>query len=128
MARGCARLASKYLAPGTILKDQVYERGYHTERHKHLLADDEYFWARAEAQVQLYFAPEERSRRIFEYGCGIGQGIAKLPNASGWDVSGEAREACRSRGLTVFEKLDDVPRAQWDIVFCRHVLEHIEHP
>lgn len=108
--------------------DKYYDRGYHTERHKYLLTDDEYFWARAEASARLYFTPAEQELRIFEYGCGIGQGIAKLRNAMGWDVSGEARDACRARNVPVLERIGDVPRNSWDIVFCRHALEHMEHP
>jgi SAM-dependent methyltransferase len=109
-------------------KDPIYDTGYHAQRHAHLIAEEEYFWARAEASARLYFSYGERSKRIFEYGCGIGQGIASLPNASGWDVSTEAREHCRRRNLTVYDNIDMVPRKAWDIVFCRHVLEHLENP
>ncbi len=92
------------------------------------MSEDEYFWARAEASARLYFSSEERSKRIFEYGCGIGQGIAALPHASGWDVSSEAREFCLRRNLKVYENIDMVPKKAWDIVLCRHVLEHLENP
>ncbi|MCX5636889.1 MAG: class I SAM-dependent methyltransferase [Planctomycetota bacterium] len=108
--------------------DPYYERGYHSKRHENLIADDEYFWARAEASARFYFTDDERSRRIFDYGCGMGQAFAKLPNARGWDISGEARQACRNRQLEVYDSIEDVPRKSWDIVFCRHALEHIEHP
>ena len=109
-------------------EDPIYDRGYHSQRHAHLIGEDEYFWARAEASARLYFSPEERSKRIFEYGCGIGQGIAALPHASGWDVSSEAREICLRRNLRVYDDIDTVPRKAWDIVLCRHVLEHLENP
>ena len=109
-------------------KDPVYDRQYHSQRHAHLIYDDEYFWARAKASADLYFSSQEQAKRIFEYGCGIGQGIASLPHAAGWDVSAEAREICRRRNLQVYEDLDDVPRKAWDIVLCRHVLEHLENP
>ena len=46
----------------------------------------------------------------------------------GWDISSEARHICRLRGLQVYDKIEDVPERSWNIVFCRHVLEHIEHP
>jgi len=110
------------------MSDPYYDEGYHARRHKALIEDEEYFRARAEASARFYFAPAELGVRVFEYGCGIGQGIAALPNAAGWDVSSEAREACRRRGLRVFDRLEDIPPAAWDIVFCRHVLEHVEDP
>jgi SAM-dependent methyltransferase len=108
--------------------NHIYDKGYHTVRHKHLLVDDTYFWARAEASARLYFSDDERQKRIFEYGCGIGQGIAKLPNAFGWDISLEAREACRKRNIPVYDSISDVPKKSWDIVFCRHALEHMTDP
>ena len=108
--------------------NQIYDKGYHTARHKHLLYDDTYFWARAEASARLYFSDDEQRKRIFEYGCGIGQGIARLPNAKGWDISSEAREACRERKIIVYECMEDVPKKSWDIIFCRHTLEHLEEP
>lgn len=107
---------------------QFYNSEYHSRRHPKIMADDEYFWARAEASARLYFGPRERRGRIFEYGCGIGQGIAALPHAAGWDISKEARDCCRLRNLNVYENLSEVPKQAWDIVFCRHVLEHIESP
>ena len=109
-------------------KDPVYDRGYHAERHANLIADDEYFWARAKASAELYLTHSEQQKRVFEYGCGIGQGIAALPNAAGWDISAEARENCRRRKLQVFDSLELVPKRSWDIVLCRHVLEHLENP
>lgn len=108
--------------------DPYYDVGYHSARHREIISDDTYWWARAEVQARFYFNDIERRRRIFEYGCGIGQGIAALPNAAGWDVSSEAREACRKRHLPIYEDLEDVPKGEWDIVFCRHVLEHLERP
>ena len=108
--------------------DPYYEAGYHSSHYRHLMGSDEYFEARSEIQPRFYFTPEQQVKRIFEYGCGLGHGIARLPHAAGWDVSGEAREGCRRRGVRVFDELDDVPRGEWEIVMCRHVLEHLEQP
>jgi hypothetical protein len=30
--------------------------------------------------------------------------------------------------LYVFDSFEDVPRQAWDVVVCRHVLEHVEEP
>jgi SAM-dependent methyltransferase len=105
-----------------------YNSGYHGRIHSHLIANDEYFYARAEASAGLYFSQDERSGKVFEYGCGIGQGIAVLPCAAGWDVSAEALASCRARGIQVYEDLDEVTRGAWPVVMCRHVLEHVEQP
>ena len=108
--------------------DSHYDSCYHAARFPELISDDNYFWARAEVQARFYFTAAEQRLRVFEYGCGIGQGIAALPNATGWDVSKKALDECRRRGLRVVEDREAVPRGEWDIVFCRHVLEHLEEP
>ena len=109
--------------------DPYYESGWPQHPPPRISnGSDEYFQARAEVQARFYFSPDQQRSRIFEYGCGLGQGFACLPNAAGWDVSSEARDACRKRGLSVFDELEDVPKGEWDIVVCRHVLEHLEQP
>ena len=120
----------KEVMGGTVseLHRAHYDGVYHAERHAHLINEDEYFLARAEVSPTFYFSRQERSAHIFDYGMGIGQEIAKLPNAAGWDFSPQARQVSRSRGLSVFDSLDVVPRQDWDFVLCRHVLEHIEEP
>jgi len=105
-----------------------YDNQYHTKVLGVMMSDDEYFWARAEASARFYFTEDEGHKRIFEYGCGIGQGIAALPNAKGWDISTEARDCCKRRGVQVYDTIDEVPTESWDIVFCRHVLEHVDNP
>ncbi len=109
--------------------DPVYDRGYHAVRHKHLIENDEYFHARAEAAAKLYFRHFPRPLgSIIEYGCGIGQNISALPGATGFDVSSEALDVCEARGLHVFRQYKDIPQRSWDYVLCRHALEHVEHP
>jgi SAM-dependent methyltransferase len=109
-------------------KQDFYDDVYHQSRSQHLIADDAYYLARGVASVALYFSEAEQERRIFEYGCGVGQTIANLPKAGGWDVSCEARAVCRAKGLNVPDRIDEVESDAWDIVFCRHVLEHVEDP
>jgi len=61
-----------------MIIDEYCEKGCHAERHGEIIADDEYFWACAEAQSRLYFAEEEMQQRIFDYGRGVGQTFATL--------------------------------------------------
>jgi len=106
-----------------------YNSVYHTLRHRLLLEDDEYFYARAEAAARLYFGKMKRPLgKILEYGCGAGQNIATIEDAVGYDVSAEAVEACKRRKIGTIASAREIPRDYFDIVFCRHVLEHLEHP
>jgi SAM-dependent methyltransferase len=104
-----------------------YETGYHSTHQKPLYTRDDYYLARAEGALE-YFTAAEREGRVFDYGCGLGASIYLLPNAEGWDVSGEARARCRERGVRVYDRLRDVPTGAYDTVLCRHVLEHVEEP
>ena len=105
-----------------------YDDGYHREVHPNLIGNDSYFDASAQALQAMYLNKEERGLRILDYGCGIGQMIYGLPNAAGFEISGEARQHCERRGLRVWGRLADVPPGQWDLVIVRHVLEHLESP
>ncbi len=105
-----------------------YNGSYHSKRNESLLNDDFYFWARSKASAQLYFSEVPKFSKIFEFGVGIGQNIASLQNASGYDISTEALEACQRRNLIVYNKLDVVPDEEFDIVLSRHTLEHVPDP
>jgi len=107
---------------------EFYDNVYHGLRHKALLEDEEYFWSRAKASVKLNFGGIPPNARVLEFGCGIGQNIALVPNAIGFDVSREAVEACRRRNIPVFDNIKDIPRDYFDIILCRHVLEHVPSP
>jgi SAM-dependent methyltransferase len=111
----------------THLKD-FYDNNYHKNRHTSLLQDEEYFWARAQASYRLNLKHIPPEAKVLEFGCGIGQNIAFIPNASGFDISQEARKACKQRQIPVFDDLGDIPPAVFDIVLCRHALEHVPLP
>ena len=108
--------------------DAHYEVGYHEAFHGSMLAADDLYEARAQLAAEIYLTAAERTQRVFEYGCGIGQNIAALPNAAGWDISPDAVAAARAHGVRVYDALEDAPEGAWDVVICRHVLEHLETP
>ena len=105
-----------------------YDSEYHCARHGRLITDSQLFTARASVEKWLYFRDLSPSARVFDFGCGIGQSIALVRNACGWDLSRESREISRARGITVYEDLVDVPTDSFDLVFSRHTLEHVPDP
>jgi SAM-dependent methyltransferase len=105
-----------------------YDHGYHNKIHKAMIASDEYYLARSLAFRDLYFSSFEENLKVLDYGCGLGQAVASLPNPFGYDASEEARSIARSKGLTVFDLVDDIPINNFDIVLCRHALEHFPNP
>jgi SAM-dependent methyltransferase len=105
-----------------------YDSTYHAQRHTSLIGDATLFNARAAVEKWLYFRDIPEAAKVLDFGCGIGQSIALLPEAWGWDLSSESREICRSRGISVFEELSDIPSESFDVVFSRHTLEHVPEP
>jgi SAM-dependent methyltransferase len=105
-----------------------YDSDYHSRRHSSLIGDASLFTARASVEKWLYFRDFPEGARVLDFGCGIGQSIALIPNACGWDLSRESREICRARGITVYEEFSDIPHESFDLVFSRHTLEHVPDP
>lgn len=105
-----------------------YDEGYHNVIHAGMIEDESYYRARSEAFSRLYFSRSERELSVLDYGCGLGQTVAALPNAFGYDASREAREIARAHGVRTFETPSDIPLASFDIVICRHALEHVPDP
>ena len=105
-----------------------YDNSYHSKRHKNLLQNDKYFWAKSKTSYKLYFSEFNNDLKVLEFGVGIGQNIASLNNAYGFDISKEALDACRKRNIPVFDTIDSVPDNEFDIVLSRHSLEHVPNP
>ncbi len=79
--------------------------------------------------------PADRTARILDIGCGIGQLLDALRrsgyvNITGIDVSQEAVSQCMERGLSV-EHIDDLGafcmngKNQYDFILMNHVIEHL---
>jgi hypothetical protein len=64
-----------------------YDSEYHSTRHGTVISDSQLFNARAAVEKWLYFRDVPSSARVFDFGCGIGQSIALVSGACGWDLS-----------------------------------------
>jgi SAM-dependent methyltransferase len=94
-----------------------------------MIDDEEYYQVKAQWAARTYFGGFPKPYgKILEYGCGIGQNIACLEDAIGYDVSPDALRECQRRGIATISSPRDIPRHHFDYVLCRHVLEHVEHP
>ncbi len=80
-----------------------------------------------QSKMRHWIGPEDE---VFEYGVGSGRNLLALDVAgkSGYDVSETARAMARQAGIYVYDTLETVPRAQYTVVICHHVLEHVMSP
>jgi SAM-dependent methyltransferase len=80
-----------------------------------------------------YVLPLTRGRKVLDVGAGAGQFLTHFgPNGVGLDISEPNLRLCRERGLTVrrsdFNNRLQSADAEFDVVFCSHVLEHVDAP
>ncbi len=101
-----------------------------------------YFQARQVSQYENYRLPlylknelpENKSAKILDIGCGLGQMLARLRDdgyteLTGIDISNESINECKRIKLNVF-KINDisdfVTETKFDFIIMSHVLEHLE--
>lgn len=103
---------------------------YHAAVHGRELESEAAFDSKALLAKHRYFRHLDRSARVFEFGVGTGVNLAKLDVAerAGFDVSETAAKHSRALGIEVYDSMEDVPEAHYDVVVCRHVLEHVTDP
>jgi SAM-dependent methyltransferase len=107
---------------------KFYDHGYHNIVHRDMMHDEHYYRTRSRAFARLYFTEADRKAAVLDYGCGLGQTVASLPNAYGYDASAEARAVAKAHGLRVFDRPEDITESAFDVVICRHALEHVPDP
>jgi predicted TPR repeat methyltransferase len=95
------------------------------------------YYANSYLQKYLIKAlPKDRKTKILDIGCGLGQTLSNLKkngyiNIKGVDISVDAIEQCRKKGLDVTLITDIISfcrksRDKYDFIIMSHVLEHIE--
>lgn len=109
--------------------DQVKENSYFANR----TVDAAYY---SEYHIPRYLLPylPSKDARVLDIGCGFGQFLGAMKsegysNLFGIDISDEALEVCRRKGLDT-QKIDDIrnfrPDRKFDFIMMNHVLEHLE--
>lgn len=109
---------------------QYYEGDYYDDiGFSEMMGDEQQYNVRAafSAYKRRNIAP---GAKVFEFGCGPGYNLVKLPNAikEAYDISAAARRFVREKGIVVYDSPDDIPREHYDVVICSQVLEHVPSP
>lgn len=66
--------------------------------------------------------------RVLDYGSGLGQVSAAIPDAACFDQSQYARRFVQQQGRKCFEDFNDIPEHAFDVVLSSHTLEHCLSP
>jgi len=105
-----------------------YEKDYHASHHDNLYTDEEYYRVRSQLAFRKYFKDLDPESKVLEFGCGMGQNIALLKHAVGYDISQFSLDFCRKKGISVVGSLGELEDHSFDVVFSSHVIEHLERP
>jgi len=107
-----------------------YDSDYYSSHYGRIAQDPRYydlishFW-----RYVLFVRPNlDINSTVLDYGSGIGQVSAALPNVTLSDPSTYALEFAKNRGKTVVASLDEIPRNHFDVVLSSHALEHSSNP
>lgn len=117
------------MTPGDAYRGPSGER-YQRTVHGDVVDSPAVLRAKSELARHRYFANIGSTSRVFEFGVGVGTNLAYLPNEirHGYDIGEFAREQSSKLGIRVFDSMKEVKRSSYDLVLCRHVLEHVEFP
>jgi SAM-dependent methyltransferase len=66
--------------------------------------------------------------KVLDFGCGLGQVSAAMPDTVGFDFNGFALQQLRTRGRTVIDRREDIPLNAFDYLLSSHSLEHSPTP
>lgn len=107
-----------------------YDHNYYQTHYARVWHDAHYYECQARHWRRVIFDRNgiDTSQRVLDYGSGLGQVSAALPNRACFDVSAEARQFVRGKGTLVFDEPDDIPQGAFDAVLCSHSLEHHAEP
>ena len=104
---------------------------YHRRRHPELLGSATLREAWSHFADMAYFRETRAGESVLEYGGGFGQNliaVARRARVCLVEPSPVGRAAAEAHGLEVFQDLGGVGERLFDVVLCRHVLEHLDHP
>ena len=105
---------------------------YHKSRHKEIFHNQRLLEDWGDYAAHTYFSNIRDNSKILEIGAGTGINMFSIKNRTQVTIvepSDFARSHCESLGLAVFKDISEIEDNQtYDVIFMRHVLEHLISP
>jgi SAM-dependent methyltransferase len=107
-----------------------YDESYYRGHYGAVLADPDNYRLLSLYWREVLFAQQGLDSRsnVLDFGSGVGQVSAALPNSICFDFNRFAQDELRRRGRAIIERREDIPRAAFDCLLSSHSLEHSPSP
>ena len=105
---------------------ETYDEQYYRSHYPFLFDDPAYYALTGAFWREAIFVRNglDPTARVLDFGCGLGQISAALPNAALFDYSRFATDRLARQGRRVFTRVEDVPSGAFDVLLSSHSLEH----
>lgn len=104
---------------------------YHKLRHPELINSSELQIAWASCAKKFYFDGFQDGIDIFEFGGGLGYNLMALSDKNNChllELSEIGRLNAAKYNIATYSNNSDVCNKKFDVILCRHVLEHVDSP
>ena len=104
---------------------------YHETRHAELIENENLQLAWAECAKEFYFGGLRDGLDIFEFGGALGYNLLALKNQHAChmlELSEIGRSHANKFGIVTYADVKEIEEKKFDVILCRHVLEHVDNP
>lgn len=107
-----------------------YNEDYYISHYGRVFADEKYYKLLSLYWKEAIFSANniDVNLSVLDYGCGLGQVSAALPDVTFFDFSEFAVDFLRQRGQKVVNSIENIPQNHFNFLLSSHSLEHSPTP
>jgi 2-polyprenyl-3-methyl-5-hydroxy-6-metoxy-1,4-benzoquinol methylase len=109
---------------------KFYNADYYESHYGSVLNNGNYYHLLSQYWKYILFTQNGLNPEgtALDYGCGLGQVTASLPNVTYFDISSEAIQFLQNQAKYALENTSDIPKKHFDYLISSHSLEHYVTP